>query len=34
MGARGSFNHSDREFIELDSLVERTKLLALSIDAV
>ena len=34
MGARGSFNHSDREFIELDSLVERTKLLALSVDAV
>ena len=34
MGALGSLNHSDREYIVLDGLVERTKLLALSIDAV
>lgn len=34
MGARGEFNHSDREYIVLDSLAERAKLLALSIAAV
>lgn len=34
MGAIGQFNHSDREYIYLDSLVKRAKLLALSIDAV
>ena len=34
MGAIGEFNHSDREYIVLDSLVERAKLLALSIQAV
>jgi glutamate carboxypeptidase len=33
MGAIGEFNHSDREYIFLDSLVKRAKLLALSIDA-
>ena len=34
MGALGALNHSDREYIELDGLVERAKLLALSVDAV
>ena len=34
MGALGSLNHSDREYIVLDGLAERAKLLALSIDAV
>ncbi len=34
MGAIGRFNHSDSEFIYLDSLVKRAKLLALSINAV
>ncbi len=34
MGPRGGFNHSDQEFIIVDSLVERAKLLALCIDAV
>ena len=34
MGPRGGFNHSDREFIFVDSLVERAKLLALCVDAV
>lgn len=34
MGAIGQFNHSDREYIYLDSLVKRAKLLALSIDSV
>ena len=34
MGAIGEFNHSDREYILIDSLVERAKLLALSINAV
>ncbi|MHC1759242.1 MAG: M20 family metallopeptidase [Negativicutes bacterium] len=34
MGAIGEFNHTDREYILVDSLVERTKLLALSIEAV
>ena len=34
MGALGALNHSDREYIVLDGLVERAKLLALSIDAV
>ncbi len=34
MGALGALNHSDREYIFLDGLVERAKLLALSIDAV
>jgi glutamate carboxypeptidase len=34
MGAIGEFNHSDREYIFIDSLVKRAKLLALSIDAV
>ena len=34
MGAMGEFNHSDREYILLDSLAERAKLLALSIQAV
>jgi len=33
MGAMGEFNHSDREYILIDSLVERAKLLALSINA-
>lgn len=33
MGAIGEFNHSDREYIYLDSLVKRAKLLALSIEA-
>jgi glutamate carboxypeptidase len=33
MGAIGEFNHSDREYILIDSLVERAKLLALSINA-
>lgn len=33
MGARGEFNHSEREYIFLDSLAERAKLLALSINA-
>ena len=34
MGPRGGLNHSDREFILINSLVERAKLLALCIDAV
>ena len=34
MGALGALNHSDREYIELAGLVERAKLLALSVDAV
>ncbi|MDR3560832.1 MAG: M20 family metallopeptidase [Negativicutes bacterium] len=34
MGAIGEFNHSDREYIFVDSLVKRAKLLAMSIDAV
>jgi len=34
MGARGELNHSEREYIIVDSLVERAKLLALSIQAV
>lgn len=34
MGALGALNHSDREYIIADGLVERAKLLALSIDAV
>lgn len=34
MGAIGEFNHSDREYIHIDSLVKRAKLLALSINAV
>ena len=34
MGALGEFNHSDREYILLAGLVERAKLLALSVDAV
>ena len=34
MGARGEFNHSDREYIVLESLAERAKLLALSIQAI
>jgi glutamate carboxypeptidase len=34
MGAIGEFNHSDREYIFVDSLVKRAKLLALAIDAV
>ncbi|MBP2633434.1 MAG: peptidase dimerization domain protein [Firmicutes bacterium] len=33
MGAIGEFNHTTREYILVDSLVVRTKLLALSIDA-
>jgi glutamate carboxypeptidase len=33
MGARGEFNHSDREYIVLESLTERAKLLALTINA-
>ena len=34
MGALGALNHSDREYIFLAGLVERAKLLALSVDAV
>lgn len=34
MGARGEFNHSAREYIFLESLTERAKLLALSIQAI
>lgn len=34
MGALGELNHSAREYIVLDGLAERAKLLALSIDAV
>jgi len=34
MGAMGEFNHTSREYIFVDSLVKRAKLLALSIDAV
>lgn len=34
MGARGELNHSEREYIYIDSLKERSKLLALSIAAV
>ena len=34
MGAVGALNHSDREYIVVDGLVERAKLLALSIGAV
>ena len=34
MGARGALNHSEREYIFLAGLVERAKLLALSVDAV
>jgi glutamate carboxypeptidase len=34
MGALGALNHSEREYIVLAGLVERTKLLALSVDAV
>jgi len=34
MGPRGGLNHSDREYIELDGLIERSKLLALCVDAV
>lgn len=34
MGALGALNHSDREYIIVDGLAERAKLLALSIDAV
>jgi glutamate carboxypeptidase len=34
MGALGALNHSDREYIVLDGLVERAKLLALSVEAV
>ncbi|MDR3563434.1 MAG: M20 family metallopeptidase [Negativicutes bacterium] len=34
MGAIGEFNHSDREYIFVDSLVKRAKLLALTLDAV
>lgn len=34
MGALGALNHTDREYIIVDGLVERAKLLALSIDAV
>ena len=34
MGAIGQFNHTDREYIHIDSLVERAKLLALSINAI
>lgn len=34
MGPRGGLNHSDKEFILINSLVERAKLLALCIDAV
>ena len=33
MGAIGEFNHTTREYIFVDSLVQRAKLLALSIDA-
>jgi glutamate carboxypeptidase len=34
MRALGEFNHSDREYIFVDSLIKWAKLLALSIDAV
>lgn len=34
MGALGALNHSEREYIVLSGLVERAKLLALSVDAV
>ncbi|EAX48780.1 peptidase dimerisation domain protein [Thermosinus carboxydivorans Nor1] len=34
MGPRGGLNHSEREYIEIDGLIERAKLLALCIDAV
>lgn len=34
MGALGALNHSEREYIVLAGLVERAKLLALSVDAV
>ena len=34
MGALGALNHSDREYMFLAGLVERAKLLALSVDAV
>lgn len=34
MGPRGGLNHSDREYIFVDGLIERSKLLALCVDAV
>lgn len=34
MGPRGGLNHSEREYMVIDGLIERTKLLALCIDAV
>lgn len=34
MGPRGAFNHTDREYIELEGLIERSKLLALCLQAV
>lgn len=34
MGPRGGLNHSDREYVVIDGLIERSKLLALCIDAV
>ena len=34
MGPRGGLNHSEREYVVIDGLIERAKLLALAIDAV
>ena len=34
MGARGELNHSAQEYMRLDSLTERAKILALSILAI
>ena len=34
MGGRGELNHTDKEYLRLDSLRERAKLLALSIEAI
>ena len=34
MGARGELNHSAQEYMHLDSLTERAKILALSILAI
>ncbi len=34
MGPRGGLNHSDREYVEIDGLIERSKLLAMCVNAV
>ncbi len=34
MGPRGGLNHSEREYIVIDGLIERAKLLALALDAI